>query len=217
VKEDDSIYRLLSDLPKYTPKKEVPAEPPREKTACDELALLHEAMRGVKEIEHKNHRITRKTDKTHGFSHDPDTETQMRDAIEDHRSFTVTNMPEYMEGQVEGLNPLTMEKLRNGEFSIQRILDLHGYSAADAYVLFQEFIGDAVLLGLNCVKVIHGRGLKSRDVPVLKEKLKEWIVRAIHRKWVVAFSSARMCEGGPGATCILLRRRPEKKKLHIAG
>ena len=217
MKEDDSIYRLLSDLPKYAPKKASPGEPARRKAAPDEMTLFREAMRDVKAIDHKKLRIERKTDKTHSFAHDPDAEAQMRDAVEDHRSFTVTNMPEYMEGQIEGLNPLTMEKLRNGEFSVQKVLDLHGYSAADAYVLFQEFMGNAVQSGLNCVKVIHGRGLKSRDVPVLKEKLKEWIVRAMHRKWVAAFSSSRMCEGGPGATCILLRRHPEKKKLHIAG
>ena len=174
-------------------------------------------MRGVKEIDHRNLRITKKVYRTQGFQQDSDPEARMRDAVDDHRSFTVTNMPEYMEGYIEGLNPLTMEKLRNGEFSVQKILDLHGYSSADAYVLFQEFIGNAVLAGLNCVKIIHGRGLKSRDAPVLKEKLKEWIVRAMYRKWVAAFSSSRMCEGGPGATCILLRSRPEKKKLHIAG
>jgi DNA-nicking Smr family endonuclease len=217
VKEDDSIYRLLSGLSNYTRKEVAPQEIPREKTVCDEMTLFHQAMRDVKEIDHRNHRITRKADKIHCSPHDPDDEKQMRDAIEDHRSFPVTNLPEYMEGQVEGLNPLTMEKLRSGEFSVQKVLDLHGYSAVDAYALFQEFIGDAVLSGLNCVKVIHGRGLKSREAPVLKEKLKEWIVKAMHRKWVIAFSSAQMREGGPGATCILLRRRPQKKRIHIAG
>jgi DNA-nicking Smr family endonuclease len=52
---------------------------------------------------------------------------------------------------------------------------------------------------------------------VLKEKLKEWIVRAMHRKWVVAFASAGMADGGPGATTILLRTRAQKKRLHVIG
>jgi DNA-nicking Smr family endonuclease len=68
-----------------------------------------------------------------------------------------------------------------------------------------------------CVAVIHGRGLKSRSGPVLKEKLKEWIVRAMHRKWVVAFSSSKMSAGGPGATIMLLRARAHKKRIHIIG
>jgi DNA-nicking Smr family endonuclease len=28
------------------------------------------------------------------------------------------------------------------------------------------------------------------------------------RKWVIAFSSARSCDGGAGATYVLLRQRP---------
>jgi DNA-nicking Smr family endonuclease len=52
---------------------------------------------------------------------------------------------------------------------------------------------------------------------VLKEKLKEWIVRAMHRKWVVAFASSGMAGGGPGATTILLRTRALKKRLHVIG
>jgi DNA-nicking Smr family endonuclease len=70
---------------------------------------------------------------------------------------------------------------------------------------------------VRCVKVIHGRGLKSRNEPVLKEKLKGWILKAMHRKWVVAFASAHMRVGGPGATDILLREQPRKKRLHIIG
>jgi DNA-nicking Smr family endonuclease len=129
----------------------------------------------------------------------------------------VINLPEYMEGYVDGTSPLVIEKLRNGEFSIQKVLDLHGLSAHDACDVFHAFLGEAVQSGFRCVRIIHGRGLKSRRGPVLKEKLKEWIVRAMHRKWVVAFASCRMADGGPGATTILLRAHAHKKKLHIIG
>jgi GTP-binding protein HflX len=43
----------------------------------------------------------------------------------------------------------------------------------EAYEMFQAFIKDAIHANIRCVKVIHGRGLKSRSKPVLKEKLKE--------------------------------------------
>jgi DNA-nicking Smr family endonuclease len=218
VKHDDSIYRLLSGLPKIREREAPPDRPVTPKAEPDDTTLFHDAMKDVNMIKREKGRVTRKAEKTHGFGRDSaDVGKQLREAIEDHRAFRVTDLPEYMEGHVEDVNPLVMEKLRNGEFSIQKILDLHGYSVADGYVIFQEFLREAVHSGLHCVKVIHGRGLKSREKPVLKEKLKEWIVRAMHRKWIVAFSSSRMCEGGPGATCILLRRRPEKKKMHIAG
>jgi len=122
-----------------------------------------------------------------------------------------------MEGYAEGTNPVTIEKLKNGEFSVQKTLDLHGLSIDSARESFEGFISNSIKSGLNCVKVVHGRGLKSKNVPVLKEKLKVWIIRAMNRKWVMAFSSARMCDGGPGATYILLKKNPVKKKIHIYG
>lgn len=214
MKKDDSIYRLLSELPKIQEKKTVV----REKTEPDDLTVLRDALKDVREINREKHRMKRKIDKPHCLSHGwPDMERQMREAVKDHRKFDVSNLPEYMEGRSLDVNPLTMEKLKNGEFSIQKVLDLHGHTADEAGVLFENFLREAIHAGCNCVKVIHGRGLKSKAGPVLKEKLKGWIVRAMHRKWVAAFSSCRMSEGGTGATYILLRRRPEKKKIHISG
>jgi DNA-nicking Smr family endonuclease len=59
--------------------------------------------------------------------------------------------------------------------------------------------------------------LKSKEKPVLKERLKSWILKAMNRKWIVAFSSCKMCDGGPGATYILLRKTPKKNRIHILG
>ena len=141
----------------------------------------------------------------------------MEETLDEGYAFNVINLPEHMEGHADDMNPLSLEKLRNGEFSVQKVLDLHGLSVGEARDSFNAFIRDAIQSHVNCVKIIHGRGLKSRQGPVLKKKLKEWIVRAMHRKWVVAFSSAKMKEGGPGATIILLRTTARKKRLHIIG
>jgi hypothetical protein len=46
----------------------------------------------------------------------------------------------------------------------------------------------------------------------LKTKVAEWLCRNRWRKWVVAFTSARMCDGGSGASYILLRRRPLSRR-----
>jgi DNA-nicking Smr family endonuclease len=150
-------------------------------------------------------------------AHEPDAAQQIRDAIDENHTLNVVNMPEYVEGYAKGTNPLTLEKLRRGEFSAQGTLDLHGFPVEEARLLFEEFMRNAVLSGQHCVKIIHGRGLKSRQEPVLKGNLKRWILRAMHRKWITAFASARMCDGGPGATYILLRKRPQKKRLSIMG
>jgi DNA-nicking Smr family endonuclease len=219
--QDESIYQLLAGLAgliKIDENTDRPAETAVKEPENGELTLLNAAMENVRRLSHDKERVLKKTSKT--FPSAPigsDARKQLEEALADHRTFNVTNLPEYMEGFVEGINPLTIEKLRNGEFSIQRILDLHGYSVIEAHILFGDFLRDAIQQGFNCIKVIHGRGLKSRDTPILKEKLKGWIVQAMHRRWIVAFCSAKMCEGGPGATYILLRHRPEKRRIHVIG
>ncbi|MGL4208615.1 MAG: hypothetical protein ACRCTY_04430, partial [Candidatus Adiutrix sp.] len=40
--------------------------------------------------------------------------------------FDLTYTPEYVEGQVKGLPPVLMERLRSGRIPIQNYLDLHG-------------------------------------------------------------------------------------------
>jgi DNA-nicking Smr family endonuclease len=212
MEENDSIYRLFSNLSEFIKDSKIKLK----ENQKDESSAFSQAMEGVKEI-HQNKNIIKK--KTHA-KHLPtknDAKKQLEEAVADHHNFNVTNLPEYMEGYIEDINPITMEKLRAGEFSIQKVLDLHGYTIEEADKLFQDFIKEAIKSGLNCIKVIHGRGLKSKEEPVLKEMLKEWIIRAMHRKWVIAFSSSKMCDGGPGATYILLKKKPEKKKIHIVG
>ncbi|HPC66309.1 MAG TPA: Smr/MutS family protein [Syntrophorhabdaceae bacterium] len=182
----------------------------------NENLSFSEAMKGVREMDRSNIKVTckhpmRKTLRLQ--SGEP--KEQLKRVLEDDYTFNTADLPEYMEGAVEGISPLVMEKLRNGEFSIQKTLDLHGYNKIEAQILFEEFIRDAVRSQLNCVRVIHGRGLKSPHTPILKHSLTQWIVKAMNRKWVLAFASCKMCDGGPGATYILLKKRPEKRKITV--
>jgi hypothetical protein len=41
-----------------------------------------------------------------------------------------------------------------------------------------------------------------------------WLTRGPWRKWIIAYSSARSCDGGTGATYVLLRTsRPAQRAL----
>jgi DNA-nicking Smr family endonuclease len=214
MKRSNSIYTVLSNLPEFVKDKKIPLK----EAPQDERFVYAEAMEGVQQISHDKALIRRPVPtKIRYKTMIEDPQQLLEEAVRDKRKLNVTNMPEYMEGYAEGINPVTLDKLKNSEFSIQKTLDLHGFSLEDAQKTFEEFITDSIKNGLNCVKVVHGRGLKSRNVPVLKDNLKSWIIRAINRKWVTAFSSARMCDGGPGATCILLNKKPVKKRIHILG
>jgi len=214
MKRADSIYSALSTLHEFIRERNIPLK----EREIDEVRAYAEAIEGVHEIRRDKSVVKRKRSTDPVFpTRGPDPRRLLEATIRDKGRINVTNMPDYMEGYAEGINPLTFEKLKAGEFSVQKILDLHGFSMEDAKGLFEEFVTNAIRSGLQCIKVVHGRGLKSKRGPVLKEALKTWILQAMHRKWVAAFSSARMCDGGPGATCILLRSHPKKKHIRIIG
>ncbi len=219
MKDEDSMYRLLGDLSSFV--KETRIKLRKEHRQGPEEASVgessfEEAMKDIRKMDTGKQRVGQVPRQKITISAE-DEEKKLADTLGDQYRFNVTNLPEYMEGYVEGTHPLTMEKLRGGEYSVQRVLDLHGLGVAEGYELFQEFVRGSIHANIRCIKVIHGRGLKSKNGPVLKEKLKEWILRAMHRKWVIAFASANMKDGGPGATTIILRQQPRKQRLHIIG
>jgi DNA-nicking Smr family endonuclease len=221
--EKEPINRPFTDLPAFVTAHKIHLKEFTE-TAIrtnikDDACLLTEAMQNVRTIDENKKRIIKKRDIQHfrQTSQDDNPQKLLEEAIRENHRLNVTNLPEFMEGFVEGINPITMEKLRSGEFSVQKTLDLHGHSVNDADELFRGFIRETVREGLKCVKIIHGRGLKSKGAPVLKEHLKTWIIKAMHRKWVLAFSNALMNDGGPGATYILLKKNPAKNQIHIIG
>ena len=61
--------------------------------------------------------------------------------------------------------------------------------------------------GHRCVLLVHGRGLHSKDnIPILKQAVRSWLERGQIARAVLAFASARPCDGGVGAVYVLLRR-----------
>jgi DNA-nicking Smr family endonuclease len=221
--EKEPINKPFTDLPAFVKRHKIHLKEFIETEVStnikDDVHLLTDAMQGVKTVHESKKKIMKRRDTQHfrQTSQDDNPQKLLEEAIQENHRLNVTNLPEFMEGFVEGINPITMEKLKRGEFSVQKILDLYGYSINDADELFQIFIKDTVREGLKYVKIIHGRGLKSKGAPVLKEHLKTWIIKAMHRKWVLAFSNAIMSDGGLGATYILLKKNPVKKQIHIIG
>jgi DNA-nicking Smr family endonuclease len=102
-----------------------------------------------------------------------------------------------------GIGPDVLRKLRRGEWTIQDHLDLHGLRVDEARELLARFLRESLKRGLRCVRVVHGKGLGSKDrQPVLKGKVRVWLAQ---RDEVIAFCQARPAEGGSGALVVLLR------------
>lgn len=149
-------------------------------------------------------------------NHEDDTDEallQLKNLIENGEGFVVADTPEYMEGTGYNVNPLITRRLHRGDYSIQAHIDLHGLGVEAAKNAFESFLKDSILAGKRALLIVHGRGLSSPDKPVIKTGVYEWLTRGPWRKWVVAFSSARLFDGGAGATYVLLRQRPLTKRL----
>ncbi len=114
---------------------------------------------------------------------------------------------EYIEGSVQPHGRLYLDDLRSGRFSVQAHLDLHGLSLQDARFILEEFLLESVRAGYTCVRVIHGRGRHShKHHPVLKENVHRWLCARRMSRHVIAYTSARRCDGGGGAVYVLLRK-----------
>lgn len=102
-----------------------------------------------------------------------------------------------------GVGTQTLRKLRRGHWVIQDELDLHGLTVEEARGLLVEFLNECIRRGLRCVRVIHGKGLRSKNrEPVLKRKVAGWLMQ---REEILAFCQARQADGGSGAVVVLLR------------
>lgn len=96
-----------------------------------------------------------------------------------------------------------VRKLRRGVWALQAELDLHGMRTDEAREQTSGFLREAQLKGLRCVRIVHGKGLGSPGrQPVLKDKVKRWLVQSDR---VLAFVQARADEGGVGALVVLLQ------------
>ncbi|HET9471532.1 MAG TPA: Smr/MutS family protein, partial [Usitatibacter sp.] len=101
-----------------------------------------------------------------------------------------------------GLPREILRKLRRTHWVIQDQLDLHGLVADEAALETAAFLAGCRRRGLRCVRIIHGKGLRSRGrEPVLKRRIRKLLTR---REEVLAFVEPRAIHGGGGAVVVLL-------------
>jgi DNA-nicking Smr family endonuclease len=138
------------------------------------------------------------------------------DLVSGATTFDISDTREYVEGAIVGLDPRLLRRLRRGDFAWQAHLDLHGMTAERARAAVEAFLADAVRAMHRCVLIVHGRGLNSKDqTPVLKERLKVWLARGRAAHVVLAFATARPCDGGAGALYVLLRRDRRRRPIEV--
>ena len=115
---------------------------------------------------------------------------------------------EYVEGAPDPRGKRWLESLRTGHFAVQAHLDLHGLGILDARDQFEKFIRNCLWQTYGCVRIVHGRGQHSDDGhPLLKEHLQKWLCSRRMSRHILAYTSARLRDGGGGALYVLLKRK----------
>ena len=120
------------------------------------------------------------------------------------RKIRLSDTGEYMEWTSPRARGDIAMRLHQGGFAVQDSIDLHGMNLTEAQEALTLFFREAVRRRLFCIKVIHGRGLRSPGGPVLKKAFRK-LLHGPFRKWILAYATAKDCDGGLGATYVILR------------
>jgi DNA-nicking Smr family endonuclease len=209
----------LGDGSEWIRKAHKPADP---MPPADERRLFKQAMTGVRPLKANIRADTgaplghvsapSSQDASEGTPEELEGLRQLRELVEKGRGFTLAYTAEYMAGpDGHGMDHLS-QALHQGRYAIQDYIDLHGMGVAEAEAALHRFFKRSVATGLRGVLIVHGRGLRSEGTPVLKKRVRHWLTRGPWRRWVAAFASAQAFDGGTGATYVLIRKTPGKKR-----
>ncbi|MCK5396345.1 MAG: Smr/MutS family protein [Gammaproteobacteria bacterium] len=115
----------------------------------------------------------------------------------------VEDCPDILSFSRSGLQHNVLKKLRQGKNPIEHALDLHGLTVEQARNELLGFLGECEAAGVRNAIIVHGKGFRSKDKPVIKPMVNRWL-RAVDN--VLAFHSAQPKDGGSGAVYVLLKK-----------
>jgi DNA-nicking Smr family endonuclease len=103
-----------------------------------------------------------------------------------------------------GVNRAQLAELRGGRIRPEATLDLHGHTVREAEGLLRRFLLDASTQRRRCVLVVHGRGLHSDGVALVRDAVITALVGDMSGL-VHAFATAARSDGGAGATYVMVK------------
>ncbi len=212
----DKPFKGLSEDLKVFDKRKEPVSPQSQSESNrekDDEDLFQSAMKDVIPLKDDKNKIIaafikEETVPERSFKPHKKAGEDFSDLVKESSAWDISFSDEYMEGAVSGVGPKIMKRLKRGEFSIQDYIDLHGLTKKEAEGAVDEFIIRSYRKGMRCVLIVHGRGLGSLNhQPAIKRELPIWFRRGILKKIVLAFVTAKPCDGGAGALYVLLKKR----------
>lgn len=115
----------------------------------------------------------------------------------------VEDCPNILSFSRGGIQHKVLKNLRQGKNPVEDILDLHGQTVEQARKQLLVFLDSCNTSGIRHVLIIHGKGFRSADKPVIKPMVNRWL-RATDQ--ILAFHTAQPKDGGSGAVYVLLKK-----------
>jgi DNA-nicking Smr family endonuclease len=107
-------------------------------------------------------------------------------------------------GEAAGDAERSREARRLAALKPEAALDLHGMTGEEAESAIAVFLDSSSRMGLEKVLLIHGKGLHSAGMPVLKKAAR----RALEAHPLAGrFGEADRTDGGSGALWVLIRKK----------
>jgi len=171
---------------------------------ADEAHLFREAMRGVRPLRQRSPVPRPPRARPHARFTRADRAAVLAESLGVEGADTQLAGGEELVFHRPPVQPAVLRRLRRGEYRVQREIDLHGMTVAQAKHALRDFLVSSLEHHVRCVRVIHGKGLRSGNRgPVLKSAVSAVLRRTAA---VLAFVSARQVDGGTGALYVLLGR-----------
>ena len=190
-----------------------PVQKKKKEDYSDEELFTAE-MDGVREIEAFRSLVCGHRTRTHTPGQERDEEREAMACLEaiakGEHPLDLAQTQEYVAWAHCDYRPDIVASLHQGRFAVQDMIDLHGCTVPQAEEELDEFLHLAFRRGLRCVKVIHGRGLRSTR----GARLKEAVVRRLsgrYRRDLIAYVTAPQYDGGLGAVYVLLLAQEHRR------
>jgi len=163
--------------------------------------LFQQAMRGVSPLKPDN-RVRHKP-----APKKPPIRRPEQDTLELQQRFSEGMFEEECPDQLQyeragGAQKSVLKKLRSGKLPVDGTLDLHSLTVEQARLQLIDFMDECRQFGYRHVIIVHGKGFRSQNRPVIKPMVNRWLRQADE---VQAFYSAQPKDGGTGAVYVLLR------------
>ena len=109
----------------------------------------------------------------------------------------------------DGIQHGVFKKLQRGEYPIEAMLDLHGFSVEEARLELFRSVTECQAHNIRMLLISHGKGHRNKNqIPLIKSYLVRWLPLLPE---VMAYHSAQKWHGGAGAVYVLLRKSDKAK------